>query len=67
MMQRSNAFFMVVIALAVIRILARSYIDKFLSLEQTGALFFVLAFGMIFRWRMRMYLEYRQIAACETA
>ena len=65
MMQRSNAFFVVVIALAVIRILARSYIDRFLSLEQTGALFFVLAFGMILRWRTRMYLEYRQIA-CET-
>ena len=61
MMQRSNAFFVVVIALAVIRILARSYIDRFLSLEQTGALFFVLAFGMIVRWRTRMYLEYRQI------
>jgi membrane protein CcdC involved in cytochrome C biogenesis len=66
MMQRSSAFFVVVIALAVIRIAARSYIDRFLSLEQTGALFFVLAFGMIVRWRIRMYLEYRQIA-CETA
>jgi membrane protein CcdC involved in cytochrome C biogenesis len=26
----------------------------------------VLAFGMILRWRMRMFLEYRQIA-CEPA
>jgi membrane protein CcdC involved in cytochrome C biogenesis len=66
MMQRSNAFFVVVIALAVIRILARSYIDRFLNLDQTGALFFVLAFGMILRWRARMYFEYRQIT-CETA
>jgi membrane protein CcdC involved in cytochrome C biogenesis len=66
MMQRSSAFFVVVIALAVIRILAHTYFDRFLSLEQTGALFFVLAFGMIVRWRTRMYLEYRQIA-CETA
>jgi membrane protein CcdC involved in cytochrome C biogenesis len=66
MMQRSNAFFVVVVALAVIRILARSYIDRFLNLDQTGALFFVLAFGMILRWRARMYFEYRQIS-CETA
>jgi membrane protein CcdC involved in cytochrome C biogenesis len=66
MMQRSSAFFVVVIVLAVIRILAHSYFDRFLSLEQTGALFFVLAFGMILRWRARMYLEYRQIAE-ETA
>ena len=64
MMQRSNAFFVVVIALAVIRILARSYIDRFLNLDQTAALFFVLAFGMILRWRMRMFFEYRHIT-CE--
>lgn len=66
MMQRSNAFFLVVIALALIRILARTYIDRFLDLDQTGGLFFVLAFGMILRWRMRMFFEYRQIA-CVTA
>jgi membrane protein CcdC involved in cytochrome C biogenesis len=64
MMQRSNAFFVVVAALAVIRILARSYIDRFLNLDQTAALFFILAFGMILRWRMRMFFEYRQIT-CE--
>jgi membrane protein CcdC involved in cytochrome C biogenesis len=62
MMQRSNAFFVVVIALAVIRIVARSYIDRYMNLDQTGALFFVLAFGMILRWRTRMFLEYRQMA-----
>ena len=61
MMQRSLAFFFVVIALAVVRILARSYIDRYVSIEQTGALFFVLAFGMILRWRMRMFFEYRQL------
>jgi membrane protein CcdC involved in cytochrome C biogenesis len=62
MMQRSNAFFLVVIALAVVRILARSYIDTFLTMNQTAALFFVLAFGMILRWRLRMLMEYRQLA-----
>jgi len=61
MMKRSSAFFLVVIALAVIRIFARSYIDTFLSLNQTAALFFVLAFGMIVRWRLRMLLEYRRL------
>jgi membrane protein CcdC involved in cytochrome C biogenesis len=63
MMQRSNAFFAVVIALAAIRIAARSYIDRYMDLDQTGGLFFVLAFGMILRWRMRMYFEYRQITS----
>jgi len=61
MMKRSSAFFLIVIALAVIRIFARSYIDAFMSLNQTAGLFFVLAFGMILRWRLRMLLEYRQL------
>jgi membrane protein CcdC involved in cytochrome C biogenesis len=63
MMRRSNAFFLVVIALAAIRFFARDYLDAFLSLQQTAGLFFVLAFGMILRWRMRMYFEYRTLAA----
>jgi membrane protein CcdC involved in cytochrome C biogenesis len=61
MMKRSNAFFLIVIALAVIRIAARSYIDTVLNLNQTAALFFVLAFGMILRWRLSMFFEYRQL------
>ena len=64
MMKRSNAFFLVVIVLAVVRIFARTYIDRYIDIRQTGALFFVLAFGMILRWRMRMYFEYRQLT-CE--
>lgn len=61
MMQRSTAFFSVIIALAAIRFLARGYLDSLLSVEQTGALLFVLAFGMILRWRTRMLLEYRKL------
>jgi len=63
MMKRSGAFFAVVIVLAAIRLLARSYLDTVLTIEQTGALFFVLAFGMILRWRMNMYFEYRALVA----
>jgi membrane protein CcdC involved in cytochrome C biogenesis len=63
MMQRSNVFFAVVIALAAIRILAHSYLDRLIDVKQTAALFFVLAFGMILRWRMRMYFQYRQLTS----
>jgi len=63
MMQRSNAFFTVILALAAIRLLARGYFDKLLTVQQTGALFFVLAFGMIVRWRMQMFLEYRKLTS----
>lgn len=61
MMQRSAAFFGVVVFLAAIRFLARDYLDKIMSLEQTGGLFFILAFGMIVRWRFRMLMEYRAL------
>jgi len=61
MMQRSNAFFLVVLVLAAIRVLAHSYLDKFVDVKQTAALFFVLAFGMILHWRLRMFFEYRRL------
>jgi membrane protein CcdC involved in cytochrome C biogenesis len=63
MMKRSNAFFLVVIALAAIRYFARGYFDHIMSIDQTAALFFVLAFGMILRWRLRMLSEYRALSA----
>ena len=63
MMKRSGAFFSVVIVLAGVRYLARGYFDNILSLEQTGALFFVLAFGMILRWRASLYMAYRALCA----
>ncbi|MEO8597704.1 MAG: cytochrome c biogenesis protein CcdC [Candidatus Solibacter sp.] len=61
MMQRSNAFFAVILVLAAIRLLARGYLDTVLSASQTGAVFYLLAFGMIVRWRAQMFLEYRRL------
>jgi membrane protein CcdC involved in cytochrome C biogenesis len=63
MMQRSKFFYLVVIALAIVRMLARGYFNTFISLNQTAGLFFILAFGMILTWRVWMYREYRQICA----
>jgi membrane protein CcdC involved in cytochrome C biogenesis len=63
MMRRSGAFFAVVIVLAAIRLAARSYFDHVMSVEQTAALFYVLAFGMILRWRANMLFEYRALVA----
>lgn len=63
MMQRSNAFFLVVIALAAVRFFARGYFDRIMTIDQTAGLFFVLAFGMILRWRLRMLSEYRALSA----
>jgi len=61
MAQRSHAFFAVVILLAGIRVAARGYLDTLLTVQQTAALFFILAFGMIVRWRTQMFLQYRAL------
>jgi membrane protein CcdC involved in cytochrome C biogenesis len=61
MAQRSHAFFAVVILLAGIRVAARGYLDTVLTVQQTAGLFFILAFGMILRWRTSMFLQYREL------
>ena len=61
MLQRSNTFLAVLIVLAGIRIAARGYLDTLLTVQQTAGLFFVLAFGMILRWRTQMFLDYRAL------
>jgi membrane protein CcdC involved in cytochrome C biogenesis len=63
MMQRSSAFFAMILVLAAVRFLARGYFDTLLTVQQTAALFFVLAFGMIVRWRAQMLLEYRRLTS----
>lgn len=61
MMRRSKIFFAVVLVLAAIRYLARDYIGKIISIEQTAGLFFILAFGMVLAWRTSMYFEYKRL------
>jgi membrane protein CcdC involved in cytochrome C biogenesis len=61
MMKRSGAFLIVIIVLAAVRFFARGYFDTIMTIEQTGGLFFILAFGMILRWRAAMFLEFRAL------
>ena len=44
-----------------IRFFARDYLDSLMSMQQTAGLFFVLAFGMILRWRLKMLSQYRAL------
>ncbi len=62
-MKRSSMFIVVIIVLAAVRILARGYFDRLLTVEQTGALFFILAFGMILIWRANMLVQYRKLTS----
>jgi len=61
MMRRSRWFLVVILALAAVRLGLRQYISSIITVQQTAGLFFVLAFGMIVRWRTTLLLEYRKL------
>ena len=61
MMERSRAFLLILVALVVLRFALRAYVEQHVSPMQTAGLFFLLAFGMIVRWRVQMLLEYRRL------
>ena len=61
MLRRSRWFLLILVGLVAIRIALRSYVGQYVDPLQTASLFFVLAFGMIVVWRVRMLLDYRQL------
>lgn len=61
-LKRSPAFIIVLLVLLVIRLSLHSYIERFVTIPQTGAIFFILAFGMLLPWRIAMFLRYRSFA-----
>ncbi len=63
MMKRSSAFLVVLFVLAAIRFLARGYFDTILTVQQSAGLFFILAFGMIVRWRAKLLIDFRKLTA----
>jgi membrane protein CcdC involved in cytochrome C biogenesis len=65
MMKRSSAFLVVLLVLAAIRFLARGYFDTILTAQQTAGIFFILAFGMIVIWRVKMLMDFRRLTVSE--
>jgi membrane protein CcdC involved in cytochrome C biogenesis len=61
-MERSRAFLWILLGLVAVRLALRSYVEHLLTPIQTGGLFFLLAFGMILRWRVAMFLTYRRLS-----
>ena len=45
-----------------VRLLLHDYVGHLISPVQTAAVFYLLAFGMIVRWRADMYRQYRRLA-----
>lgn len=60
-MRRSKAFLWVLLTLLVVRIALRGYAEQYISVPQTGGLFFLLAWGMIWRWRMDLWFRYKAL------
>jgi membrane protein CcdC involved in cytochrome C biogenesis len=61
LMKRSRAFLWILLGLFAVRLALRTWVEHLVTPAQTGALFFVLAYGMIARWRAGMLLEYRRL------
>lgn len=62
-LKRSPAFIIVLLALLVIRLALHTFIEQYITVPQTGAIFFILAFGMLLPWRLVMYGRYRKFVA----
>lgn len=60
-LRRSRAFLVILMSLAVTRLVLRDYVDDLVSPQQTAALFYLLALGMILRWRTAMALQFRAL------
>ena len=60
-LQRSRAFLVILLGLLAVRLLLHDYIGHLVSPLQTAALFYLLALGMIVRWRWGLYRGYQRI------
>lgn len=63
--QRSKSFAFILLGLLLVRTLLHEFINQYVSVPQSGGLFFILAFGMIVHWRLFMYKRYNVLAPPE--
>lgn len=57
----SKAFMLILLGLLVLRTLAKVILGSKISIGETGGMFYLLAFGMIFTWRMGMLYRFKQL------
>ncbi|WP_219834509.1 CcdC family protein [Paenibacillus sp. R14(2021)] len=60
-LKRSKMFIFILLGLLIVRLLAHDLVEQVITIPQTGALFFVLAFGMILIWRLAMLREFMRL------
>jgi membrane protein CcdC involved in cytochrome C biogenesis len=59
--KRSRGFAYILIGLLVVRLVLHGVVEQYITVLQTGSVFFLLAFGMILRWRLYMLKAYHKI------
>lgn len=64
--KRSKAFLVILVVLIAIRLALHGYVERFVTLPQTGGVFFILAFGMILHWRLNMLLRFKRMTGGST-
>ena len=62
-MQRSRAFLLIIVGLFALRMALHDYIGAYITPLQTAAVFYLMAFGMIVRWRSSLYVGYKRLTA----
>ena len=62
-MQRSRAFLLILVGLFALRVGLHDYIGHLITPLQTAAVFYLMAFGMIVRWRATLYVGYRRLVS----
>ena len=60
-MQRSRAFLLILVGLFALRVGLHDYIGHLITPLQTAAVFYLMAFGMIVRWRATLYVAYQRL------
>ncbi|REK71734.1 CcdC family protein [Paenibacillus paeoniae] len=63
--RRSKAFIAIMLVLFLLRLMLHSVVEQYLSIPQTGAIFYLLAFGMIVPWRLAMVGDYLRLQKLE--
>lgn len=60
-MKRSKAFFFILVALLLIRLVAKSVLSSTIDVGELGGMFWILAFFMILPWRVAMLVQYKRL------
>lgn len=60
-LKRSKSFIFILLGLLAVRLALHNVVEQYITLPQTGAVFFVLAFFMLLPWRIAMMQRFLKV------